>query len=556
VISHLWIYFQSFRNFVYNAASSTSEPVPELGGIPMSLLKCRCLLFFLLVFLLIAATAQAQNPCLKLAALKIPNLTITSVTAQPAGWELPVQEGFIKTSAGTKVSVPFCRIEAYSAPTSDSHIGMEIWLPIPDNWNGKFFAVGNPGFIGSLARGALVGNVQQGYATATTDTGHVDETAGWAPHHPEKWTDWGYRAVHEMTVAAKQFIQNYYGKRPKYSYWNSCHNGGNQGLNEAQRYPEDFDGIVAADPAFYISHLQAGSLYISWVALKDGVDGPGYIAKKLSLINKAALNACDEVDGLKDGLISDPRQCKFDPKSIQCPNDKDAPSCLTAAQVDTVKKIYAGAKFNDGTRIYSGLEPGSELNWAPIMVEKEPFFVNVDYFKGMVKEDLNWDWRTFDVDKDTREAIAKTGKAVDGNNPDLKPFKKAGGKLIIVGSWNSTALPTRTLTEYYDQVEKAMGGLSQTQDFARLFMVPGSSGCPGFMGGQRDFDSFSAIQNWIEKGIAPESIVFNQGGQDDRSKQTQSRRSRLVCTYPNVAKYKGMGSIYDAANFTCVAPAK
>jgi feruloyl esterase len=514
-------------------------------------MKCQLFAFPFVCFLLALATPiQAQQSCESLASLNIPNLTITSAKALDKGWELPAQEGFISTKAGAKVSVPFCRIEAYSAPTKDSHIGIEVWLPLASNWNGKFFAVGNPGFIGSLARSALAGNVQQGWATASTDTGHVDDTAKWAVGHPEKWADWGHRAVHEMTVAAKTFIKAYYGKDPQHSYWNSCHNGSNQGLNEAQRYPDDYDGIVATDPAYWISHLQPGSLYISWVALKDGVNGPGYIGKKLGIINQAAVYACDPIDGLKDGLITDPRECKFDPKTIQCPANTDEPGCLTAAQVETVKKIYAGAKFKDGTQIYSGLERGSELIWAPILVEKEPFFVNVDYFKGMVKEDLNWDWRTFDVDKDTRLGMAKAGKAVDGNNPNLKPFKKAGGKIIMVGSWNSNSLPPRSYLEYYEQVEKTMGGPEKTQDFARMFMVPGSTGCPGFMANQQDFDAFGALQKWVEKGEAPESITFAQGDKG------RVYRTRPACAYPKVPKYKGTGDINEAANFTCVAPAK
>jgi feruloyl esterase len=499
-------------------------------------------------FLLCAVPIHAQQSCESLASIKIPNVTVTSAKAMDAGWEMPAQEGFISTKAGQKVSVPFCRIEAYSAPTKDSHIGIEVWLPLASNWNGRFFGVGNPGFIGSLARGALAGNVSQGWATASTDTGHVDDTAKWAVGHPEKWADWGYRAVHEMTVAAKAFITAYYGKPAQHSYWNSCHNGSNQGLNEAQRYPNDYDGIVVTDPAYWISHLQPGSLYISWVALKDGVNGPGYIGKKLGIINKAAIEACDAIDGFKDGLITDPRECKFDPKTIQCPGNTDEPTCLTAAQVDTVKKIYAGAKFKDGTPIYSGLQPGSELIWAPIMVEKDPFFVNVDFFKGMVFEDLNWDWHTFNVDRDTRKAIAKTSRYVDGNNPDLKPFKKAGGKIIMAGSWNSNSLPVRSYLEYYEKVEKTMGGPSQTQDFARMFMIPGSTGCPGFMGGQKDFDSFTAIQNWVEKGQAPESITFVQ-----RDKGAVSR-TRPACVYPKVSKYKGSGDINKAENFTCADP--
>jgi feruloyl esterase len=520
--------------------------------------KHSCLFLCLISFsLFIAASAQAQQSCESLASIKIPNVTITSAKSLDKGWELPVQEGFISTKAGIKVTVPFCRVEAFSAPSSDSHIGIEVWLPLAAGWNGKFYAVGNPGFIGSLARGALAGNVQQGWATASTDTGHVDDTAKWAVGHPEKWADWGHRAVHEMTLAAKALIKAYYGKPPQYSYWNSCHNGGNQGLNEAQRYAGDYDGIVACDPAFHISHLQPGSLYISWVALKDGVTAPGYIGKKLKVINKVAVEACDAIDGLKDGLITDPRECKFDPKTIQCPGDTDGDSCLTAAQAETVRKIYAGAKFKDGTAIFSGLEPGSELQWAPIMVEKDPFFVNVDYFKGMVKEDLNWDWRTFNVDRDTRLGIRKAGKAVDGNNPDLRPFKKAGGKIIIIGSWNSTALPTRALTEYYEKVEQISGGPAKTQDFARLFMVPGSTGCPGFMANQQDFDSFTALQNWVEKGIAPESIIYAQREQASGTMGVGAGkvwRSRPACAYPKVPKYKGNGDINEAFNFICIDP--
>jgi feruloyl esterase len=508
-----------------------------------------------MVFQILVFPAMAQQPCENLAALKIPNLTITSAKALNAGWELPVQTGFISTAAGTKVSVPFCRIEAYSAPTSDSHIGIEVWLPLAANWNGKFLAIGNPGFIGSIARNGLAANVQNGYASAATDTGHVDETAKWAVGHPEKWADWGYRAVHEMTVASKQFIQTYYGKPAQYSYWNSCHNGGNQGLNEAQRYPDDFDGIVTGDPAYYISHLQPGSLYLSWVALKDGVKAPGYIpVSKLAVLNRAALDACDANDGLIDGLINDPPHCKFDPKSIQCPGNTDAASCLTAAQVETAKKIYEGAKFKDGRQIYRGFEPGSELSWA-FMVEKEPFWVNVDYFKGMVYEDLNWDWRTFDLEKDTRLGESKSGKAVDGTNPDLRPFKKEGGKIIMYQSWNSTGLPPRSLADYYESIEKTLGGPSQTQDFARLFVVPGSTGCPGFMSPQ-DFDAFGAIQKWVEKGIAPDTITFAQregGGARDQGKVY---RTRPVCAYPKVAKYKGSGDPNDAASFICAAPGK
>jgi len=502
---------------------------------------------FLAVFAFAAIPASAQQSCESLKSVKIPNVTITSATAGKPGFKLPGQAGPMGDVPARTINAPFCRIQAYSAPTSDSHIGIEVWLPDAANWNGNFLAAGNPGFIGSLSSGGLAEIMQRGYVAAGTDTGHVDAGFEWAIGHPEKWADWGYRAVHEMVVVTKTLSEKYYGKPITYSYWNSCHNGGNQGLNEAQRYPDDFDGIIAGDPAFHISHLQSGSLYISWLALKDGVNGPGYIpVDKLTVLNKAALEACDANDGLTDGLIEDPTRCKFDPATVQC-KGADSPSCLTAAQVETARKIYAGAKFKDGTPIYSGFEPGSELTWA-FMIEKEPFSVNTNYFKGMVFQDPNWDFRSFDVDRDTRLAIERTSKYVDGNNPDLRPFKKAGGKLIIIASWNSLALPPRQVVEYYKEVEKVMGGPEQTRDFARLFAVPGSGGCPGFLRNVEDFDAFDAMLKWVEKGQAPEKIIYSHR-QDGKV-----FRKRPVCAYPKVSKYKGSGDINDAANFTCVDP--
>jgi feruloyl esterase len=497
-------------------------------------------------FVLASTPAAAQQPCESLKSINIPNITITSVTAGSPGYELPGQAGAMGNMPARKIQVPFCRIEAISAPTSDSHIGLEVWLPAEADWNGKFLAAGNPGFIGSLSSSGLAGIMERGYVAGGTDTGHVDAGFEWAIGHPEKWADWGYRAVHEMVVLTKTMAEKYYGRPIQYSYWNSCHNGGNQGLNEAQRYPDDFDGIVASDPAFWISHLQPGSLYISWVALKDGVDGPGYIPPaKLAVLNRAALDACDANDGLDDELIEFPPDCQFDPATIQCAGP-DGPSCLTASQVDTAKKIYAGAKFNDGTPIYSGFEPGSELTWN-FMVEKEPFSVNLAYFKGMVFQDPDWDFRTFDVDRDTKLGIERTAKYVDGNNPDLTPFKESNGKLIIVSSWNSLALPPRQVFEYYKSVEKVMGGPQQTQDFARLFSIPGAGGC---VVGQ-NFKAFEALQEWVEEGKAPEQIIYNHTGS---GRGGSAYRSRPVCAYPKLSKYKGSGDINDAANFTCVSP--
>jgi feruloyl esterase len=511
-----------------------------------------CAIF--LAILIFTLPAAAQQSCESLKSIKIPNVTIVSVEKGSAGYELPAETGYgFMDMPPQKIQAPFCRVQAVSEPTSDSHIGIEVWLPDASNWNERFLAVGNPGFIGSMVSGGIARNMEKGYVSAGTDTGHVDQGFEWAIGHPEKWADWGHRAVHEMVVVTKTLAKAYYGRPIKYSYWNSCHNGGNQGLNEAQRYPEDFDGIVAEDPAFYISHLQPGSLYISWVALKDGVDGPGYIPPaKLGVINRAVLDACDGNDGLVDGIIEDPTTCDFDPASIRC-HGPDQLSCLTDAQLDTVRKIYEGAKFNDGTPIYTGFEPGSELTWN-FMIEKEPFSVNLVYFKGMVFEDPNWDFRTFHVDRDTRLGIEKTSAAVDANNPDLRPFKEAGGKIIMMASWNSMGLPPRQLVKYYKEVAEVMGGYEQTQDFARLFTVPGSGGCPA-MSNPEDFEVFEALVDWVEKGKAPDRIIYPhiEGG-GIMGGRGEVYRTRPVCPYPKQARYKGSGDVNDAANFTCVDP--
>jgi len=505
-----------------------------------------CLFLWLLAsFLSAPVPANAQPSCESLKSVRIRNGIITSAVAVTPPWEIPPTSGIFGTPKGQMVHVAFCRVEGFAAPTSDSRIGFEVWLPLAEEWNGKLLAVGNPGFIGGVSRGALSDIVQKRYAAVSTDTGHTEDGYFWAAGHPEKLVDWGYRAVHETVVAAKQLIQSYYGRPVRYSYWSSCHNGGNQGLNEAQRYPDDFDGIVAGDPAYYVSRLQAGSLYIGWVSLKDGTRAPGYISpEKYPAMHRAALDACDGKDGLVDGIIENPPACHYDPVVMRC-HGNDQASCLTDAQVETARKIYAGAKFNDGSPIYSGFEPGTELNWAMMAGGPEPLGLSLGYFKGMVFNNPDWDYKTFDPDRDTRLAEERTGAAVDGISPDLKPFKERGGKLILYQSWNETTIPPRSIIDYYRRVEEAMGGSRQTRDFARLFMVAGMGMCPGF-GNPQDFDALEALQQWVEKGIAPDRILARHRN-DDR----EVFRPRPVCASPAVAHYKGSGDPNDAANFEC-----
>lgn len=499
------------------------------------------------------ALVSAQQTCEGLATIKIPNVTITMTTAiNPSPvYEAPNPRVPFWNPEPAKVSVPFCRVAGYAEPAKESHIGFEVWLPVADNWNGKYLGIGTPGMVGYIAYGALARNIQYGYATASTDTGHVDiDTPGEAPTAEwagitDKVIDWGHRAQHLTTVIAKEVTKAYYGTAIKYAYWNSCHEGGNQALTELQRYPEDFDGIVVGGPAYYMTRLQAATLNASLAMVGDGPDSPGFLPlAKYAAINRAALDACDDLDGVHDGIIDDPTRCHFDPQTMQCPPYKDELSCLTAVQVEAVRKVYAGSKFADGTEIYPGYEPGSELRWDVLGRGPGPIPVSTGFFQTMVYPNQDWDYHTFDLDRDTRYAETKLGSMIDSKDPNLKPFKDRGGKVIMFHAWEESAIPPRGLENYYKSVVESMGGLEQTQNFARLFMVAGLGMCPGF----RDPDSFNtqlAIEQWVEQGIAPDTIMAKNKVGD------VVHRSRPVCAWPKVAIYSGSGDTNDAVNFSC-----
>jgi feruloyl esterase len=495
----------------------------------------------------------AQQGCEGLTSLKIPNVTFTLATAitAPPDYVAPNPRVPFWNPEPAKVSVPFCRVAGYVEPAQESHIGFEIWLPLVKNWNGKYLGIGTPGMVGYISYGALARNVQNGYATASTDTGHVDtDTPGEAPTaewagNTEKVIDWGHRAQHLTTVIAKEVANAYYGTTIKYAYWNSCHEGGNQALTELQRYPGDFDGIVVGGPAYYMTRLQAATLNASLALVGDGPESPTFLpTAKYPAINRAALDACDDLDGVHDGVIDDPTRCRFDPASMQCPPYKDEASCLTASQVEAVRKMYAGAKFADGTEIYPGYEPGSELRWDVLGRGPGPIPVSTGFFQTMVYPGQNWDYHTFDVDRDTHFAEKKLGGMIDSMDPNLKPFKDRGGKTIMFTAWEESAIPPRDIMNYYRSVVETMGGLEKTQDFARLFMVAGMGMCPGFRdpGG---FDTQKAIEQWVEKGVAPDTItsIMRTG--------TEVHRTRPVCAYPTAAIYNGSGDPNVAASYQC-----
>jgi feruloyl esterase len=434
----------------------------------------------------------------------------------------------------------FCRVAATLKPSADSDIRIEVWLPV-SGWNGKYEAVGNGGWAGVISYPEMNRAIHAGYATSSTDTGHQGATGSFALGHPEKVLDYAYRSEHEMTVKAKAIIQAFYGAAPRYSYWNGCSTGGKQALTEAQRYPQDFNGIIAGAPANYMIHLHAESIAIWQITHKspEAMIPPG----KYPAIHAAALNECDALDGLKDGLIENPALCHFDPKAIEC-KDGDEPSCLTAAQVETARAIYAPIR-NPRTKrvVFPGLEPGSELGWALLAAAKTPM-ISTDTFKYVIFKDPDWDFRKMNMDRDVAYADKVDHGLNNAIDPNLNPFFAHGGKLIIYHGWADQLIAPGNTVNYYASVLKTVGAPAK-QDM-RLFMVPGMQHCRGGEG-PNVFDMMPVISEWTEGGKPPAEVIAAH-----KTKGTVDR-TRPLCPYPQIAKYKGTGSIDDAANFVCVA---
>jgi feruloyl esterase len=428
-------------------------------------------------------------------------------------------------------------------PSSDSDIKVEVWLPA-SGWNNDFQAIGNGGWNGTMGYAALAEGVKRGFATAGTDTGHEGGSASFAMGHPEKLTDFAYRAVHEMTVTAKAVIQNFYGAAPKYSYWNGCSTGGRQGLKEAQKFPADYDGIVAGAPANYQTHLHVWSV---WLAQEMNKTPDSYVPpEKLEVLHKAVVAACDAQDGVKDGLINDPKRCHFDPKTIECKGE-DLPNCLKPAQVAAVQAIYAGPKDPSGKEIFPTFEPGGELGWA-LLAGQQPASVAADSFTYVVYQNPTWDWHTMNLTSDVAAIEKSYGSLIDATDPNMKPFFAHNGKLLMYHGWSDQAIAPGNSINYYKSVVKNLGGEAKASKDIRLFMVPAMAHCGGGEG-PNDFDKMSAIQQWVEQGKAPETMIASHA-----AKSGTVDRTRPLCVYPKIAKYKGSGDTDDAANFTCAMP--
>jgi hypothetical protein len=434
-------------------------------------------------------------------------------------------------------------------------------------WNGKLQGVGNGGFAGQIDFMALGVAVSKGYAATGTDTGHSASPidARWALGHPEKVADFGHRGIHEMTRVAKETIQAFYGKSAQRSYFVGCSDGGREALMEAQRYPADYDGILAGAPANYWTALLSTAASDTQALTADAAS---YIpATKIPAISAAVLAACDGLDGVRDGILNDPRQCHFDPAKIECKASEDTDKCLTAKQVAALKKIYAGPHDLRGHEIFPGFLPGAEDGqggWATWILGPAPgksliALFGTGYLGNMVYEDPGWDSKTLQLEAALKLAGEKTAKALNATDADLSPFKGRGGKLIVYHGWNDPAIPAINAVNYYDSVIAKMGR-GDVDSFARLYMVPGMQHCDDGPGadsfgqvGRLNFDDpqhsvYAALEQWVEKGTAPSTIIAAKYSEDYKQ---HPKMTRPLCAYPEAAKYKGSGDTNDAANFRC-----
>jgi len=482
-------------------------------------------------------------PCEKLTALTIPGTAITSAVTVPAGPFSPAGRGG-RAGAPARSFPALCRVTAIATPVPDSEIHLELWLPESSVWNGKLLGTGNGGYSGAIGYTDMERGLRQGYAVAGSDTGHQGGDLKFGLGHPEKINDWAWRAVHVMTEAAKLLARSFYGRFATHSYFSGCSTGGQQALTEAQRYPGDYDGILAGDPGNNRVRLNIGFLW-SWLAANADASAPLPVSK-LALINKAAIAACDAADGIRDGIIGDPLSCKFDPADLQC-DGNDGAACLTKSQVAAVRAIYDGAKNpRTGERLYSGWVRGSEAGWSSYFVgQQEP--ARLDFWRYWVFHDPNWDFHGFDFDRDAAYADSKMG-FLTANDPDLSPFSGRRGKLLLYQGWADPVVPPEDTIRYYESVVRSMGAESAS-NVARLFLVPGMGHCSGGPG-PSTFDGLSALDAWVTQGTPPSKILATHtaNGTVDRS--------RPLCPYPQVARWKGSGSTDDASNFECVAPGR
>jgi Tannase and feruloyl esterase len=549
-------------------------------------------LAFVASTLLLAAPAIAQSPqiaitdtakCAGLQQLTLDQAHVLSADVVAAGTFVapPRPTGANEQLPLYKQLPTFCRVKIQATPTSDSNIQIEVWLPVADgnknNWNGRFQGIGNGGFAGEIDFGTLARALSNNNATAGTDTGHFADgiDASWALHHPEKITDYGWRGVHQMTAQARAVIAAYYGAPAKHSYFTSCSDGGREALMEAQRFPTDYDGILAGAPAYNWTALLTSAAIGMQTLLTDAAS---YIpAADVPLIHRAILANCDKRDGMKDGVIADPPACHFDAAKLACKSGHTQ-NCLTAEQVKSLASILGEHKVGD-TTIPAILPAGGELDpngWPSWITGQERgksamTGFGYGYFANMVYDDPKWNFRTFDPVAGLAAARAKTGEALNATNPDLSGFRDRGGKLIMYHGWADAAISPIYSINYYEEVQQKLGK-DETASFTRLYLMPGVKHCfegpgpdsigqwgmPAMKDSTAGNNVIHALQDWVEQNKAPQAIIAtkyaelpSQPADPHLAGPHKILMTHPLCPYPQQAHYKGNGSRKDAASFTC-----
>ncbi len=537
-----------------------------------------CSVLVLLPGVALAQGAPSPAACERLASLSLPNTTISlaqvvktgAFTAPPnppgpagggssalAGTLGPVPDVPGRVTANTAglglgynggrgipafSALPaFCRVAATLKPSASSDIRMEVWLPIA-GWNGHFRGTSPNGLGGVINYNAMAVGLTDGFATAGTDTGHQGGDIGWM-QVPDKVTDFAGRAMHETTVVGKALTAAYYGASPTYAYMIECGGGSAAALHEVQKYPADYNGVVVGGHAAHLTRQIFGQLWLWQAAHPNGeVILP---AATLSVLHEAVLAKCDLLDGVKDGLLEDPRRCRFDPKEIEC-RSASGSRCLTKAQVEAARKIYAGP-INPRTneRVWSPLYRGSELDWSFFTESASPIAIATLTLRDVILKDPSWDYRTMPIDLDRLVSLADRSDIarVNASNADISEFVRRAGKLILSGGWNNALVPAGAVLDYYNRVEAAIGRQS-VQRSVRLYMVPGMIECNGGPGTDT-FDMLGAMRRWVERGEAPTAVIAS------RVEHGQDVRTRPLCPFPQVATYVGRGSTDEASSFVC-----
>ena len=486
------------------------------------MLRLPCWLVIVALALVPSAMRAAGKSCAAMAGFQRAGMTILHAEAVPKDAHLPAS----------------CRITAALRPTMDSEIGIEVWLPERPAWNGKFQAVGNGGWGGSINTADLTAALRRGYAASSTDTGHIGGRASFAPGHPEKLVDFGYRSIHEMTLAAKAMIAAFYGQGAKLAYFQGCSSGGRQALMEAQRYPQDFDGIIAGATTNNLTAMMFGRI---WVAQATLTTPESYIDPTLyPMLHRAVLSACPS----HAAVLDDPLSCRFDPKALLCAPGKTG-DCLTAPQVRAAQRIYTPATNpRTGAVIFPPMERGSELVWKTLAGGPEPIQLAQDFFRYVVFDDPAWDFRTLDFDGDVTRAQARDNGVLSAVDPDLRPFFAHGGKLLQYHGWTDQQVMPENSIHYFEAVRATVGQAAEQSH--RLYLVPGMNHCGGG-DGPSHFDMLTAMEAWREAGHRPETIPA--------SHETDGKvdRTRNLCPYPEVSRYR-KGNENDADSYACQLP--